>query len=254
MAYMGRGGLSSFRLGNSSDISGGDDNSNNQNDLNERRMYYSGFFFRRYYYVPLDNTYVIFQMIVTFIILIVAGITFFATYKPNIIDPIEDIKKIIINTNLIITVVLLAFTILANFLSKDKRVLFRRIFIILSASIITLLVFIGIKINLDSTYNKSEFEKIYNQEYKEQKTKEKSKLSIGITGMKLKDEKEFYIDECINAYNVFSVRFYGTVALNVLLIILLAFQLFKISKIQEKREQLDKDDAILFDEEENIKI
>ena len=241
MAYMGRGGLSSFRLGNSSDISGGDDNSNNQNDLNERRMYYSGFFFRRYYYVPLDNTYVIFQMIVTFIILIVAGITFFATYKPNIIDPIEDIKKIIINTNLII-------------LSKDKRVLFRRIFIILSASIITLLVFIGIKINLDSTYNKSEFEKIYNQEYKEQKTKEKSKLSIGITGMKLKDEKEFYIDECINAYNVFSVRFYGTVALNVLLIILLAFQLFKISKIQEKREQLDKDDAILFDEEENIKI
>jgi hypothetical protein len=46
--------------------------------------YYRRFF----YYIPLDNTYVIMQMIVTFIILIVGIITFVVTYESTIIDPI----------------------------------------------------------------------------------------------------------------------------------------------------------------------
>ena len=51
----------------------------------------------------------------------------------------------------------------------------------------------------------------------------------------MKTEKEYYIDECVKAYNIFSIRMYVLVGINVLLIILLIYQIFKASKIQEKR-------------------
>ena len=41
---------------------------NNNDNRHNGRMYYRGGFFRMYYYIPLDNTYVIFQMIAAIII------------------------------------------------------------------------------------------------------------------------------------------------------------------------------------------
>ncbi len=248
MAYMGRGGFSTLGGGR-----GSNDNNNNDNRNNERMNYDSGFF-RMYYYIPLDNTYVIFQMIAAIIIFIIAGITFLATYKPSVIDPIENIKRIVMNTHIILILALLTLTLLANYFSKDKNALIKRLIVILLLSIITMLVFLGIKANMDSTYNKNEFEQIYEQEYSGTNSDTKSKIDIGLTGMKIKSEKEYYIDESIKAYNIFSIRMYGVIGLNILLIVLLIYQIFKVSKIQEKRDRLNKDDAILFDQEENIKF
>ena len=231
MAYMGRGG---FR--------------------NNKRCYYGGGLFRIYTYIPLDNTYVIFQMIVTIIIFITAGITFLSTYKPSIIDPIENTKKILINTYILITLALLVLTILANYFSKDKNALIKRLIVILSLSVITILVFLGIKANMDLTYTKNKFEQIYNQEYSGQTSNSESKIVVSIGEIKIKSEKEYYIDECVKAYNIFSIRMYGIIGLNVLLIILLIYQIPKVSRIQEKRDKLSKDDEILFDEEENVKF
>ena len=64
MAYMGRGERPSISGNNTGDIT---DNSTNK----LHRMYYPWWLFRRYYYIPLDNTYVVMQMIVTFLILII---------------------------------------------------------------------------------------------------------------------------------------------------------------------------------------
>ena len=82
MAYMGRGGFSSFGGGGLGGGLGPNDNDNNNDNRHNGRMYYRGGFFRMYYYIPLDNTYVIFQMIAAIIIFTIAGITFLATYKP----------------------------------------------------------------------------------------------------------------------------------------------------------------------------
>lgn len=249
MSYMGRGDLSSLSGG----IGGGlGPNDNNNGNKNNGRIYYRGGFFRIHYFIPLDNTYVIFQMIAAIIIFVIAGITFLATYKPSVIDPIEDTKKIIINTYIIITLLLLVFTLLANYFSKDKNSLIKKLIVILSISVIVILVFFGIKVNMDSTYTNSKFEQIYTQEYGEQNSDSKSKIDIGLTGMQMKTEKEYYIDECAKAYNIFSIKMYGVFGLNILLIILLIYQISKVSKIQEKKDRLSKDDAILFDEEENI--
>ena len=249
MAYMGRGGFSSFGSG----LGGGHRLDNNDNRHNGR-MYYRGRLIRMYYYIPLDNTYVIFQMIAAIIIFIIAGITFLTTYKPSVIDPLEETKRIIVNTYIIIDLALVSIILLANYFSKNKNTLIKRLIVILLVAIVTILIFFGIKANLNSTYTESKFEQIYTQENGEKTTDIKSKFDVGFTGVKMKTEKEYYIDECVKAYNVFSIRMYVLVGINVLLIILLIYQIFKASKIQEKRDRLSKDDAILFDEEENMKF
>lgn len=254
MAYMGRGGFSSFGGGGLGGGLGPNDNDNNNDNRHNGRMYYRGGFFRMYYYIPLDNTYVIFQMIAAIIIFTIAGITFIATYKPSVVDPLENSKRIILNTYIILTLSLVVITFLANYFSKDKNALIKRLIAILVISIITILVFFGIKANLDSIYTKNKFEQIYIQENGEQTSDSKSKFDIGLTGMQMKTEKEYYVDECVKAYNIFSIKMYGIVAMNVFEIILLFYQISKVSQIQDKRDRLSKDDAILFDEEENVKF
>ncbi len=237
MAYMGRGGFSSFKRGE-----------------NNNRGYYRRGFFGVYYYIPLDNTYVIFQMIASIIIFIIAGITFLTTYKSPVVDTIADIKKSLINSHIIIILVLLGFTLLANYFSKDKYALIKKLVIIIIISIITILTFFGIKVNMDSIYTENKFAEIYEQEYTESKTSDKNKIDIGLTGVSIKSEKEYYIDKCIEAYNVFTIKMYSSFAINGFLIILLIYEIIKVLNIQEKKDRLSKDDAILFDEEENIKI
>lgn len=245
MAYMGRGGFSSFGGGGLGVGLGPNDNDNNNDNRHNGRIYY---------YIPLDNTYVIFQMIAAIIIFTIAGITFIATYKSSVVDPLENSKRIILNTYIIVTLSLVVITFLANYFSKDKNALIKRLIAILVISIITILVFFGIKANLDSIYTKNKFEQIYIQENGEQTSDSKSKFDIGLTGMQMKTEKEYYVDECVKAYNIFSIKMYGIVAMNVFEIILLFYQISKVSQIQEKRDRLSKDDAILFDEEENVKF
>lgn len=245
MAYRGRGGFSHLGGGIDRELGPNDNNDELRND----RMYYGGGFFRRYYYIPVDNTYVIFQIIVAIIIFAVAGITFLTTYKPAVIDPIENIKRIILNTYIILLLVLVSITILLNYFSKDKNALIKRLIAVLALSTITLVVLCGIKLKLDSTYTESKFESIYREKNGKQTSDIKTKFNVGLTSMQMKTEKEYYVDECVNAYNVFTIRMYGIMGLNILLIILLLYQISKISKIQGKRDKLSKDDEILFGKE-----
>ena len=245
MAYMGRGGFSSFSRQGDSRMETSDNNA---------RRYYRGGLFRFHFFIPLDNTYVIFQIIVSIIILTVTVITFLVTYKPSVIDPIENTKKIIINTYLIINVLLLALVVFANFFSKTKKSLGRRITVLLLISILTIIVFCAIKSNMDSNYTKNKFEQIYTEKYSKEISDDKTKFNVGLTGIQIKTEKENFVDECAKAYNIFGIRMYGILALNILLIFLLIYQRYKVAKIQENIDKLYKNDAVLFDDEENIKI
>ena len=246
MAFMGRGSMPS--MGNNN-IGNAEENNFNQNGHGYLRGPY--FYRRFYYYIPLDNTYVIMQMIVTFIILILGGITFLATYKSTITDPIENVKKLFIDTHLIIIVIFLAITFIINLSSKKESDLKKRLVLIATISIITMLTFFGIKLKLDKTYTESVFEQFYIEQNINEGTKEKSKVNIGITGMSIKTEKEYYIDECMKLYNIFKIKSYGSLGLHLLLNILLIYQIFKVQQIQNKKEKLDKDDLILFSEEKN---
>ena len=93
MAYMGRGVFSSFGGNGLGGGLGFNNKDNNNNNRQKDRMHYRGIYFRRHYYIPLDNTYVLLQMIAAIVIFTIVGITFLTTYKPSVIDPLEDTKK-----------------------------------------------------------------------------------------------------------------------------------------------------------------
>ena len=245
MAFMGRGDMPSIN----NNIDGGE---NNNFDGGYRHHY--GWYYRRYYYIPLDNTYVIMQMIVTFIILIIGIVAFLFIYKSDIVDPIESAKKLFINTHLIIIGVLLAITLIINFFSKSATTLIKRLAIVFGISIIIMLVFFGIKLNMDTTYNKDKFEQIYAEKNISEDISNKSKVDLSLTGFGIKTEKEYYIDECIKLYNIFKTKTYGTLGIHLLLNILLIYQISKIVNSEGKKDKLNKDDLILFDDEQNIKI
>ena len=239
MAFLGRGNGQSL----------GNNNSNRTGNFHR-----IPFFYRRYYYIPLDNTYVLMQMIVTFIILIVGVITFLVTYKSDIVDPIESTKKLFINAHLIVIAIFLIFTIIINLFSKKEADLIRRLVLLALISISTMILFWGVKLDLDLTYTKAKFEEIYTEANTTETTDERSKIDIGLAGVSIKTEQEYYIDECMKLYNIFKVKSYGTLGIHLLLNILLVYQILKIKKIQNKKKRLNKDDLILYDEEQNIKI
>ena len=239
MAFLGRGNGPSL----------GNNNSNRTGNFHR-----IPFFYFLYYYIPLDNTYVLMQMIVTFIILIVGVITFLVTYKSDIVDPIENTKKLFINAHLIVIAIFLIFTIIINLFSKKEADLIRRLVLLALISISTMILFWGVKLDLDLTYTKAKFEEIYTEANTTETTDERSKIDIGLAGVSIKTEQEYYIDECMKLYNIFKVKSYGTLGIHLLLNILLVYQILKIKKIQNKKKRLNKDDLILYDEEQNIKI
>lgn len=55
-------------------------------------------------------------------------------------------------------------------------------------------------------------------------------------------------------YNIFKIKSYAMIILHLLLNILLIYQIFKVINIQEKKDRLNKDDLILFDEEQNVRF
>ncbi len=244
MAFMGRGNMPSIN-----NNIGGREN----NDFDDGYRSRSGWYYGRICYVPLDNTYVIMQIIVTFIILIVGAITYLFIYKSSIIDPIENIKKGFMNVYAVVLLILLSIVVISNFLSKSKEALIKKLSIILVISIATMLVFLEIKLSYDSTYDRNKFEQFYLEQDKQEKTNNQ-KIDIGIGGVSLKTEKQYYIDECMEMYNIFKIKGYAMLMLHLLLNILLIYQIFKVRNIQEKRDRLDKDDLILFDEEQNVRF
>ena len=177
MAFMGRGDRPSI---------GDNDTSNYQHG--------GPFLYNRfYYYIPLDNTYVIMELIATFIILIVGAITFLMTYKSTIIDPIENIKKLFINAHLIVIAIFLAITLVVNLFSKKESELISRLILTAITSIVIMMFFVGTKFYLDKTYTKTEFEKIYTEQNANKIDSKRTKVGIELAGVNIKTEKEYYV-------------------------------------------------------------
>lgn len=236
MPFVGRGKIPSIN---------NDNNSENSSNFGYRRWFYK--------HVPLDNTYVIMQMILTFIILIVGVMVYLFTKKSSIIDPIENIKSSFMNIYSVILLTLLGVIAIVNIFSKSKEHLIKRLIIILLVSIVIMVTFFGIKLNYDSTYNKNKFEQFYLEQGKIDSSNN-SKLTIGIDGLSIKTEKQYYIDECIEMYRIFKIKTYAMLGLHLLLNVLLIYEIWKVINIQEKKDRLNKDDLILFDEEQNVRF
>ena len=238
MAFMGRGSAPSGR-GNKT---GG-----------SSRGHHRGHWYHRRFYYYVSPSYILIEMIVFCIIFIIGLITFFATYKFQIIDPIESTKNDFINAYLLVIGLLSIIALIINFFSKSKGMIITGLIIIFVISLLAMFLFFGIKMNMDATYTKEKFQQIYTELNGNNKT-DNLKIDVSTTKITLKTEEEFYINQCLKLYNIFNAKFYVILGIHLLLNLLLIYQILKISKIQEKKDKLRKDDLILYDEEQNVKI
>ena len=148
----------------------------NRGDLNiginggeEAKHIVRRYFFYRNTKIPLDNTYVIFQMIVTFIILIIGIGAVLFNHQSIIIDPIKNIKNNFILINLLALVIIFIGIIIINKFSKNERLLINRLVLSLLMTVIIMFSSIITKYNLDKIYNVDKFEDLYIQQEKEEK-------------------------------------------------------------------------------------
>lgn len=252
MAFMWRGGFPSMQNNNSSDIP---DDKNKDNENLKRKYYDEGYWYRRgYNYITIDKSYLAMEMILVLIILITGAITLFITYKTTIIDPIEHTKRLFVNMYLVAIGILMVAILVVNFLSKEKEILIKRLFGILAVSIMAMLIFLIVKLDLDEKYNENRFEQYYIEQNVDQETNSKvpkSKIDVSITGMGIKTEKEYYISECLRLYKMFNAKVYVILGINILLDCLIIYQIYRIYSVQEKKKKLSKDDLIFYEKEEN---
>ncbi len=257
MAFMGRGGGPSLNH-NTPNMGVNNVDGKSSGDQIREPYYRSRVWFVRV--IPLDNTYVIMQMIVFFILLIASFLFFIFARKSAVTDTIEDVKNIFINSYLIIMAVIFALTAFA-YRNKEKRNRMIMLIAVLVVSLITMFSFFFIRLGFDSQYNSQYFDNAYMSEHPEDNTKNNAKdklnikkqhIDLTLAGPQLKTDAEFYTSECMEMYNIFKIKTYLIGGAHLLINILLALQIIKLININKKREQLEKDDAIVYDPEQNV--
>lgn len=201
------------------------------------------------------NEYMIYQKInvsVVFIIVLIFLVFLIFFNKPSSIDILEDVKKTYIYGMIIVLGLIAIAIILFNFIVKEKKILSNLLKIILFFNIIFLIIFLCIEANLNRTYNNEEkFGEIYDTKIENKSDKKyvdiwKSILSIEL---KTKTERQVFIDENMSQFTYFRIKAYLIFILYVITMISNTYVIAKIDKNIKGQEILNKNDKILFKNE-----
>ena len=146
----------------------------------------------------------------------------------------------------------IGLVILAVYFTKSsKEHLIRYLRIITLLSFISIIVFFGVKINLDNEYNETTFASFYDED--ESKDTYSQTLSFGLSGLKISTPKQAYIDQNMDAYTYFTIKTILYMVLQLVITILIFYFSIRLTNIENKKDKLSKDDKILFDDVQNVK-
>lgn len=217
--------------------------------------HYSHYWNGRFIIIQYDKTFVAIELIAILIILLTVAAVYLFAYQVSFEDPIATIKNNFLTVQLISIGISLVATGLVTFLAKSKETLIRNLRIVAIVSILIIVVFLGIKLYINSQYNEDTFGEFY-EKYEQPNSNEKNlnKISFGLSGIKVSSLKEAYIDESVDAYTNFSVKTMFYMIIHILVVIVIFYLSYRLSSIERKKEKISKDDEILYDEEENIKF
>lgn len=239
--FRNRGELPNINVGN-----------NNSNNGYSVPHYWNG----RFVVIQYDKTFVAIELISTLIILLIVFAVYLFAYQISFEDPIAKMKRTFLTAQLISIGISLVATMLVTFLTKSsKEKLIKNLRVVAITSILMIIVFLGIKLYVDNKYNEDTFGEFYEQyEQPNDSSKDSNKISLSLSGIKLSSLKEAYIEESVNAYTNFSVKAMLYMIIHILVVIVIFYLSYRLSAIERKKERLAKDDAILYDDEENIKF
>lgn len=217
--------------------------------------HYSHYWNGRRIVIKYDKTFVAIELICVFIILLTVMAVWLFTYQVSFVDPIATIKNNFLTAQVVSIAISLLATGLVTFFTKSKERLIKKLRIIAISSILIVIVFLGIKLYINNKYNENTFGEFYEKyEQTNDSNKTSNKIDLGISGIKISSAKESYINESISAYTNFSVKTILYTIIHILVVIVIFYLSYRLSSIERKKERLTKDDAILYDEEENIRF
>lgn len=227
----------------------------NINNNGYNAPHYSNYWNGRFIIIQYDKTFVAIELILTFIILVTAFSVYIFAYEVSFKDPIATMKNNFLTAQLIAIGISLGATGLVTFFTKSKENLIRNLRIIAIISMLIIIIFSILKVKMDNKYNEDTFGKFY-EEYEQSNDNyiNSNKVTVGLSGIKISSLKEAYIDESINAYTNFSIKTILYMIIHILVVMIIFYLSHRLSSIERKKEKLARDDAILYDEEENIKF
>lgn len=220
-----------------------------------RAPHYSHYWNGRYYVIHYDKTFVAIELISWLIIFLTIFAVYLFEYKVSYEDPIATIKSHFLNGQLISILISITVAVIVTFVTRSsKENLIRNLRVVAIISVAIIIVFLGIKINMDDKYNENAFGEFYEQ-YENNKDKNNSKnISVKFPSMKILNEKEAYIENSKSAYTNFSVKTILYMIIHFIVVAVIFYLSCRLSYIERKKAKLAKDDIVLYDEEENIKI
>lgn len=210
----------------------------------------------RFVVIQYDKNFLMLELIITLLVLAIAFAAYLYSYNPNFNDQIADLKNNFLTFQLICIVASIALLILFTFISKSKESLIRNLKFVAILSIVAIICQVGIKISLDSNYNKETFANMYDQYESQGAEKDnKQQVVVGIfSGVQISSVKNTYIQNCLTAYTTFKIKTILYIGLYVLIVFFMFYLIHRIKTIEDKKDKLEKDDNVVYDDEENVKI
>jgi len=248
--FRNRGGLSN----NSG--SSGNNGSNNNGNAGFRAPHYTRYWNRNFIIIKYDEKFLAIELVLGLIVILSVFGAYLFAYKPAFEDPIAKVKKTLLTVQLVGILVSIIVTGLVTFLTQsNKENLIRNLIVTALLSILIIIGILGVKTHFDYKYTKEVFGEFYEQYEREKNDKNSSKIpNYGIANFKIVNAKDAYITANEKAYNNFSIKSMLYTIIHVLVVIIIFYLAHRVSSIERKRDILEKDDAILYDEEQNIKF
>ena len=215
--------------------------------------HYSHYWRHRYIIIHYDKTFIAMELISAFLIILIAVAVYLFAYQITFYDPIAEMKETFLTFQLVSIIVTVVLAGLITILSKRKETIIKGLKLVGIISLLIMFIHLGLKIYLDNVYNEETFGEFY-ETYESGNDTNSKKVTVGLSGIKYLDDKETYIENSVSAYTNFKIKTILYMSIELIMICVLFYLAHRLANMEEKKEELYKDDAVLFDEEENIKF
>lgn len=229
---------------------------NNGNNGGYNAPHYSHYWNGRFIVIRYDKTFIAIELIATFLILLVIFAVYLFAYPVTFEDQIAELKQTFLTGQLIsIIISLVAVGIVTFFTRSSKENLIKNLRVVAILSILMIIMFFGIKLYIDSQYNENTFGEFYEKyENDNSNSKKLNTVSIGLSGIKISSFKNSYIEKNVESYTNFSIKTMLYMIIHIIVVIIIFYLSYRLAENKRKKEKLEQDDAILYDEEENVKF
>ncbi len=234
-------------------INNANNNQNNNNNSNNNGGFYHHHF-GYYYIINYDKNFLLMEIIATLFVVIIGLIVYLWFTKYDFFDPIAAEKQNFLTFQLVTTTISMILTGAVTFLAKSKEQLIKIIRVIGVISFCIIILTIVMKNDMNKKYTEQTFNEFY-EKYEKQNEKDENeqKVTIGLTGIKLTNPKENYIEKSKAAYRNFNLKSNVYIGMYAILTMFIFYLSARISHIEEKKEKATQNDEIIFDEDIHYK-